>query len=46
MLCQTLNAEFSAKGIHIVHILIDGATFDIETRQAAPPIEAPLEERA
>ncbi len=25
MLCQTLNAEFSIKGIHIVHILIDGA---------------------
>lgn len=25
MLCQTLNAEFSPKGIHIVHILIDGA---------------------
>lgn len=25
MLCQTLNAEFSAKGIHIAHILVDGA---------------------
>jgi NAD(P)-dependent dehydrogenase (short-subunit alcohol dehydrogenase family) len=25
MLCQTLNAEFAAKGIHIAHILIDGA---------------------
>ena len=25
MLCQTLNAEFSARGIHIAHILIDGA---------------------
>ncbi len=25
MLCQSLNAEFSAKGIHVVHILIDGA---------------------
>lgn len=25
LLCQTLNAEFSAKGIHIAHILIDGA---------------------
>lgn len=25
MLCQTLNAEFSPKGIHIAHILIDGA---------------------
>lgn len=25
MLCQTLNAEFSVKGIHIAQILIDGA---------------------
>ncbi len=25
MLCQSLNAEFSKKGIHIAHILIDGA---------------------
>ena len=25
MLCQTLNAEFAAKGIHIAHIVIDGA---------------------
>ena len=25
MLCQSLNAEFSSKGIHIAHILIDGA---------------------
>jgi len=25
MLCQTLNAEFSSKGIHVVHIVIDGA---------------------
>jgi NAD(P)-dependent dehydrogenase (short-subunit alcohol dehydrogenase family) len=25
MLCQTLNAEFAAKGIHVGHILIDGA---------------------
>ncbi len=25
MLCQTLNAEFAAKGIHVVHLLIDGA---------------------
>ena len=25
MLCQSLNAEFASKGIHVVHILIDGA---------------------
>jgi NAD(P)-dependent dehydrogenase (short-subunit alcohol dehydrogenase family) len=25
MLCQTLNAEYAARGIHVVHILIDGA---------------------
>lgn len=25
MLCQTLNAEFAPKGIHIAHVLIDGA---------------------
>ena len=25
MLCQTLNAEFGPQGIHIAHILIDGA---------------------
>ena len=24
MLCQTLNAEYAAKGIHVAHILIDG----------------------
>ena len=25
MLCQSLNAQFASKGIHVVHILIDGA---------------------
>ncbi len=25
LLCQSLNAEFAAKGIHIAHVLIDGA---------------------
>lgn len=25
MLCQTLNAEYAIKGIHVAHILIDGA---------------------
>ena len=25
MLCQTLNAEFSPRGIHVVHVVVDGA---------------------
>jgi NAD(P)-dependent dehydrogenase (short-subunit alcohol dehydrogenase family) len=25
MLCQTLNAEFASKGVHVVHVVIDGA---------------------
>lgn len=25
LLCQTLNAEYASKGIHVAHILIDGA---------------------
>ncbi len=25
MLCQTLNAELSPKGVHIAHIVIDGS---------------------
>ncbi len=25
MLCQTLNAEYASKGIHVVHVVIDGA---------------------
>jgi NAD(P)-dependent dehydrogenase (short-subunit alcohol dehydrogenase family) len=25
MLCQTLNAQYAPKGIHVVHVLIDGA---------------------
>ena len=24
MLCQTLNAEFAPKGIHVAHIVVDG----------------------
>ena len=24
LLCQTLNAEFASKGIHVVHIVVDG----------------------
>ena len=25
MLCQSLNAEFSRQGIHLAHVIIDGA---------------------
>lgn len=25
MLCQTLNAQYASKGIHVVHVLVDGA---------------------
>jgi len=25
MLCQTLNAEFAPKGVHVVHVIVDGA---------------------
>ena len=25
MLCQSLNAEFSSKGIHVAHVIVDGA---------------------
>lgn len=25
MLCQTLNAEYAKNGIHVVHIVVDGA---------------------
>jgi NAD(P)-dependent dehydrogenase (short-subunit alcohol dehydrogenase family) len=25
MLCQTLNAEYASKGVHVAHILVDGA---------------------
>ncbi len=25
MLCQTLNAEYAAQGLHVVHIVVDGA---------------------
>ena len=25
MLCQTLNAEYASRGIHVAHILVDGA---------------------
>lgn len=31
MLCQTLNAEFSSKGIHVAHIVIDGAVDSPDT---------------
>ncbi len=31
MLCQSLNAEFAPKGIHVAHILIDGAVDSPDT---------------
>ncbi|MFN2098771.1 SDR family NAD(P)-dependent oxidoreductase [Altererythrobacter sp. MF3-039] len=31
MLCQTLNAEFAAKGIHVAHVVVDGAVNSPET---------------
>ena len=33
MLCQSLNAEFSSKGIHVAHIVVDGAVDAPDTRQ-------------
>ncbi|AOL22747.1 NADP-dependent 3-hydroxy acid dehydrogenase YdfG [Erythrobacter litoralis] len=31
MLCQTLNAEFAPKGIHVAHVLVDGAVDSPDT---------------
>ncbi|SMQ69837.1 NADP-dependent 3-hydroxy acid dehydrogenase YdfG [Altererythrobacter xiamenensis] len=31
MLCQTLNAEFAPKGIHVAHIVVDGAVNSPDT---------------
>lgn len=31
MLCQTLNAEFASKGIHVAHILVDGPVVSPDT---------------
>ena len=28
MLCQTLNAEYARKGVHVVHVIIDGVCVD------------------
>ena len=25
MLCQTLNAEFASQGVHVAHVVVDGA---------------------
>ena len=35
MLCQTLNAEFASKGIHVAHVIIDGIIDTKWTRQLA-----------
>ncbi|MEE4206685.1 MAG: SDR family NAD(P)-dependent oxidoreductase [Erythrobacter sp.] len=31
MLCQTLNAEFAAQGIHVAHVVVDGAVDSPDT---------------
>ncbi|QIQ85341.1 SDR family NAD(P)-dependent oxidoreductase [Erythrobacter sp.] len=31
MLCQTLNAEFAPKGIHVAHVVVDGAVDSPDT---------------
>jgi NADP-dependent 3-hydroxy acid dehydrogenase YdfG len=31
MLCQTLNAEFAPQGIHVAHVVIDGAVDSPDT---------------
>ena len=45
MLCQTLNAEFASKGIHVVHIVIDGAVDAPDTLGKAGTGEVPSAER-
>ena len=47
MLCQTLNAEHAAKGIHVAHILIDGAVDAPDTlgRMLGPERFAQLREQ-
>ncbi len=37
MLCQTLNAEFASKGIHVVHIVIDGCGSSKPYPRKIPP---------
>ena len=29
MLCQTLNAEYARKGVHVAHVIIDGVCVDV-----------------
>ena len=35
MLCQTLNAEYASKGIHVAHIIVDGAVDAPDTLENA-----------
>lgn len=46
MLCQTLNAEFAPKGIHVAHVLIDGAVDAPDTlgKMLGPELFARLRE--
>ena len=39
MLCQSLNAEFASKGIHVAHVIIDGPEpADCSPCLSPPPI--------
>ncbi|MDG2335103.1 MAG: SDR family NAD(P)-dependent oxidoreductase [Myxococcota bacterium] len=46
MLCQSLNAEFSPKGVHIAHVIIDGAVDAPDTlgKMLGPEVFAKLRE--
>ena len=47
MLCQTLNAEYASRGIHVAHILVDGAVDAPDTlgKMLGPEVFAQLRER-
>ncbi len=47
MLCQSLNAEFAPKGIHVAHIIIDGAVDAPDTlgKMLGPELFQKLRER-
>ena len=45
MLCQTLNTQFASKGIHVAHIIIDGAVDAPDTGIGSPPVDRGVFER-